>query len=77
MVAPVPEGYHRITPYLVVADGEGLIAFVRNAFGAEVLSRTLRPDGTIANAEVRIGERSVLNFLLRPMIKSKEAFRER
>jgi uncharacterized glyoxalase superfamily protein PhnB len=56
MVAPVPEGYHRVTPYLVVADGEGLIAFLRNAFGAEVLSRTLRPDGTIANAEVRIGD---------------------
>jgi len=56
MVAPVPEGYHRITPYLVVADGEGLIGFLRNAFGAEVLSRALRPDGAIANAEVRIGD---------------------
>jgi adhesin transport system membrane fusion protein len=29
------------------------------------------------SVEVRIGERSVLNFLLRPMLKSKEAFRER
>ncbi len=33
--------------------------------------------GMTGTAEVRIGERSVLNFLLRPMIKSKEAFRER
>jgi adhesin transport system membrane fusion protein len=33
--------------------------------------------GMTGNAEVRIGERSVLNFLLRPMLKSKEAFRER
>ncbi len=33
--------------------------------------------GMTGSAEVRIGERSVLNFLLRPMIKSKEAFRER
>jgi adhesin transport system membrane fusion protein len=33
--------------------------------------------GMTGIAEVRIGERSVLNFLLRPMIKSKEAFRER
>ena len=41
MVAPVPEGYHRITPYLVVADGEGLIGFLRNAFGAEVLREHL------------------------------------
>ena len=33
--------------------------------------------GMTGSVEVRIGERSVLNFLLRPMIKSKEAFRER
>ena len=33
--------------------------------------------GMTGSAEVLIGERSVLNFLLRPMIKSKEAFRER
>ncbi|HEX7639473.1 MAG TPA: HlyD family type I secretion periplasmic adaptor subunit [Burkholderiaceae bacterium] len=33
--------------------------------------------GMTGSAEVRIGERTVLNFLLRPMIKSKEAFRER
>ena len=33
--------------------------------------------GMNGSIEVRIGERSVLNFLLRPMIKSKEAFRER
>jgi adhesin transport system membrane fusion protein len=33
--------------------------------------------GMTGSIEVRIGERSVLNFLLRPMIKSKEAFRER
>jgi membrane fusion protein, adhesin transport system len=33
--------------------------------------------GMTGTVEVRIGERSVLNFLLRPMVKSKEAFRER
>ena len=33
--------------------------------------------GMTGSAEVRIGERSVINFLLRPMLKSKEAFRER
>jgi PhnB protein len=56
MVKPVPEGYHRVTPYLVVADGDGLLAFLKGAFQAEVLSRTNRPDGAIANAEVRIGD---------------------
>ena len=33
--------------------------------------------GMTGSVEVRIGERSVINFLLRPMLKSKEAFRER
>jgi PhnB protein len=56
VVSPVPEGYHRVTPYLVVADGEGLITFLKKAFGAEELSRTVRPDGTIANAEVHVGD---------------------
>jgi adhesin transport system membrane fusion protein len=33
--------------------------------------------GMTGQVEVRTGERSVLSFLLRPMLKSKEAFRER
>jgi uncharacterized glyoxalase superfamily protein PhnB len=60
MVNPVPEGYHRVTPYLVVADGEGLIAFLKQAFGAEEFSRTLRPDGAIANAGLRLGDSNVM-----------------
>ncbi|HEY3269694.1 MAG TPA: VOC family protein [Geothrix sp.] len=59
-VSPVPAGYHRVTPYLVVADGEGLLAFLRGAFQAEECSRTVRPDGSIANAEVRIGDSMVM-----------------
>ena len=60
MVEPVPTGYHTVTPYLVVADGEGLLAFLKNAFQAEVVSRTVRPDGSIANAEVRVGDAMVM-----------------
>src|SRR5664279_1547123 len=60
VVSPVPAGYHRVTPYLVVADGEGLITFLKQAFGAEELCRTLRPDGAIANAGVRLGDSMVM-----------------
>lgn len=59
-VSPVPEGYRMVTPYLVVADGEGLLAFLRSAFRAEVVSRSVRPDGSIANAEVRVGDSMVM-----------------
>ncbi|GLH72090.1 glyoxalase [Geothrix limicola] len=60
MVQPVPEGYHTVTPYLVVGDGEGLLAFLQAAFGAVVVSRAVRPDGSIANAEVRLGDSMVM-----------------
>ncbi|HJV49485.1 MAG TPA: VOC family protein [Geothrix sp.] len=60
MVQPVPAGYHTVTPYLVVADGEGLMAFLRAAFGAVEVSRAVRPDGSIANAEVRLGDSMVM-----------------
>jgi len=33
--------------------------------------------GMTGPADVRAGERSVLGFILRPMLRSKEAFRER
>jgi PhnB protein len=56
MVQPVPPGYTTVTPYLVVPDGEGLLTFLSKAFGAEERGRTVRPDGSIANAEVRVGD---------------------
>ena len=55
-VEPIPRGYHTLTPYLVVEDGEGLLAFLKVAFQAVEVSRTQRPDGSIANAELRIGD---------------------
>ena len=56
MVAPIPAGFHTVTPYLVVPNGLAFLAFVEKAFGAVEKSRTLRPDGTIANAGVLIGD---------------------
>jgi hypothetical protein len=32
-VKPVPEGYHTVTPYLIVTGAGGLIDFVTQAFG--------------------------------------------
>ena len=60
MVTPVPAGYHTVTPYVVVPDGEAFITFLRAAFQAEELSRSVRPDGTIANAALRIGDSIVM-----------------
>ncbi len=54
-VQPIPEGQQSVTPYLVVKDAAALIAFLQDAFDAEVLVRHARPDGTIMHAQLRIG----------------------
>ena len=59
MVQPIPPGYHTVTPYLVVPNALAFLAFLENAFNALEQSRVLRPDGTIAHAEVQIGDSRV------------------
>jgi len=54
-VAPVPDGYPALTPYLIVADGAGALAFYRQAFGATVRMTLQGPDGRIGHAELMIG----------------------
>src|SRR5688500_858652 len=60
-VKPVPDGHHTVTPYLIVEDVPGLIGFLTAAFGAEPTVPPMRgPDGTIAHAEVRVGDSRVM-----------------
>jgi PhnB protein len=54
-VKPIPDGYPSLTPYLIVADGAGAIAFYERAFGAKLRMRLARPDGKIGHAELDIG----------------------
>jgi uncharacterized glyoxalase superfamily protein PhnB len=54
---PIPEGYHTITPHLVVRDAAAAIEFYKKAFGATERGRMPGPDGkTIIHAELRIGD---------------------
>jgi PhnB protein len=59
-VKPVPDGYHTVTPYLVVEGAASAIAFYKKAFGAEELFRMPTPDGKIAHAEIQIGDARVM-----------------
>jgi len=54
-VDPVPAGYRTVTPYLVAEDGEGLIDFAKQAFGADEVFRTIGGAGGI-HCEVRVGD---------------------
>lgn len=55
-VKPIPEGYHAITPYFVVADASKFIEFLKSSFGATVTEMHQGPDGRVGHAEVRIGD---------------------
>lgn len=55
-VKPIPDGYHAVTPYLVVHDAKKLIDFMRQAFDAKEIERMTMPDGSIGHAEVRISD---------------------
>lgn len=59
-VNPIPEGYHSVTPYLVVNDGAGAIEFYKRAFGATELMRMGGPGGKVGHAEIRIGNSPVM-----------------
>jgi PhnB protein len=55
-VTPVPDGFHTITPSLIVNDAVKAIEFYKSALGAEELQRMATPDGSkVMHSEVRIG----------------------
>ncbi len=59
-VQPVPQGYHTVTPYLVVDDAAGAIEYYERAFGAKERVRMDTPDGRIGHAELEIGDSLVM-----------------
>ena len=59
MVKPIPEGYHSVTPYLVVDGAADAIAFYKHAFGAEEVLRMPMGD-RIGHAEIKIGDSHIM-----------------
>ena len=59
MVKPIPEGYHSVTPYLIVDDAKAAIDFYTRAFGAKEKFR-LPMGERIGHAEILIGDSHVM-----------------
>ena len=59
-VKPIPEGYHSVTPYLSIKGAARALDFYKQAFGATELLRMDGPNGTIAHAEIRIGDSPIM-----------------
>lgn len=59
-VKPIPEGYHAITPYLVVNGAAAAIRFYEQAFGAKELFRMPGAGGKVGHAEMLFGDSPVM-----------------
>jgi len=59
-VKPTPDGYHSVTPYLIIEGAADAIEFYKQAFGATELFRFPSPDGKIGHAEMKIGDSPIM-----------------
>jgi PhnB protein len=56
----IPEGYHSVTPYLIVKGASRAIDFYKQAFGATELMRMEGSGGSVGHAEIKIGDSPVM-----------------
>jgi PhnB protein len=59
-VKPKPDGYHTVTPFMIVRGVPKFLDFLKQAFGAEEFERHMTPDGYVMHAEVRIGDSVIM-----------------
>jgi|SRR6185436_4113490 len=57
---PVPDGFHTVTPYLVVKGAEKLIEFMKKAFDAKEIYLHKRPDDTVMHATMQVGNSMIM-----------------
>jgi PhnB protein len=55
-----PDGYFTATPYLHIKGANAAIEFYKKAFDAVEVLRLQAPDGTIAHAEIKIGDSHIM-----------------
>jgi PhnB protein len=68
---PIPDAYRRVTPCLVVQGGAKAMEFYGEVFGATERMRFPGPDGTVAHAEIQIGDSVVIIEDESPQMGSK------
>lgn len=56
IVLPIPQGFHTLTPSLVVRDAPKAMEFYKQAFGAAVKGVHYTPDGKVMHATLKIGD---------------------
>ncbi len=56
----IPDGYHSVTPYLIVKGAADALTFYTRALGAQELFRMPLSDGRIGHAEMKIGDSPIM-----------------
>jgi PhnB protein len=59
-VKPIPDGYHSVTPYLILRSASEAIAFYKRALGAAEVMRLNDPTGKVHHAEISIGDSRIM-----------------
>jgi PhnB protein len=60
MAKAIPEGYHSVTPYLVIDGAAKALDFYKKVFGATEVMRMQDPNGRIGHAEIKIGDSHIM-----------------
>jgi PhnB protein len=60
MAKPIPDGYPRVTPYLIIDGASSAIDFYRSVLGATERMRMPSPDGRVGHAELEIGDSLIM-----------------
>lgn len=53
-VSHIPKGFHSVTPYFVVEDGDRFLKFIVEAFDAEIVDRHNDDDGLLQHAAAKV-----------------------
>jgi len=68
---PIPQGFHTVTPTLVVQNATRAIEFYKKALGAQERMRFTTPDGKVSHAEIQIGDSVIFLSDEMPNMSSK------
>src|SRR5687767_10173055 len=71
-VKSIPDGYHSVTPYLILQGAADAIEFYKKAFGATELFR-MEHGGKIGHAEIKIGNSPIMLADEHPQMGAKSA----
>jgi PhnB protein len=60
VVKPIPDGYHSVTPYLMIKGADKFITFMAAVFGAKVTEQLMQADGKPGHTELRVGDSLIM-----------------